>query len=208
MKTRLRIGRAVCKTEGEAAQHLMEILKRTHPDVPPAMATDARGSYREALVETWGKVPEYRGFGRPAGKKRAQEGWQYLQVQKVHSGSRLVEVRVHVVHGDPEQVRALLGEHTAYIERSHLTSRQMNGRVVRKTLSYSKKLECLRAACTLEDAAYNWTRTNRSLRVQSETPGRKWDQRTPAMAAGLADHRWSFQELLSYVAPPVVNNAD
>jgi hypothetical protein len=84
----------------------------------------------------------------------------------------------------------------------------MNGRVVRKTLSYSKKLECLRAACMLEDAAYNWTRANRGLRVQSETPGRKWDQRTPAMAAGLATHRWSFRELLSFVMSPKANNAD
>lgn len=208
MDSRLRIGRAVSKTEGEAALRLMEILKQTHPERPPALATDARGSYREALVETWGKVPEYRGFGRPAGKKQAQEGWQYLQVQKIHSGSRLLEVRVRVVYGDPEQVRALLGEHTAYIERSHLTSRQMNGRVVRKTLSFSKKLECLRLACTLEDAAYNWTRVHRSLRINSDKPGRKWDRRTPAMAAGLADHPWTFRELLSFVVPPRTTNAD
>ena len=31
------------------------------------------------------------------------------------------------------KVKALLGEHTAYIERTNLTSRQMNGRIVRKT---------------------------------------------------------------------------
>ena len=30
---------------------------------------------------------------------------------------------------------------------------------------------------------------------------RKWAERTPAMAAGLTDHRWSLQELLRYQVP-------
>lgn len=32
--------------------------------------------------------------------------------------------------------------------------------------------------------------------------GRKWLARTPAMAAGITDHRWSVAELLSYRIPP------
>ncbi len=28
--------------------------------------------------------------------------------------------------------------------------------------------------------------------------GRKWEQRTPAMAAGLTDHIWSIEELLEF----------
>ncbi len=50
-----------------------------------------------------------------------------------------------------EEVMSLLGERTAYVERTHLTSRQMNGRLVRKTLSYSKKVEMLKAASAWED---------------------------------------------------------
>ena len=30
----------------------------------------------------------------------------------------------------------------------------------------------------------------------------KWQQRTPAMAAGLADHVWSLREWLTYPAKP------
>ena len=78
----------------------MHILKVTHPDTPPPMATDAKGCYREALVETWGKVPERRGVGRPPTRKQPQPGWHYLQVQKIRSGSRLVEVRVEVIYGE------------------------------------------------------------------------------------------------------------
>ena len=37
-------------------------------------------------------------------------------------------------------------------------------------------------------------------------PKRKWKKRTPAMASGLTDHIWTIKELLTTVAPPVLNN--
>jgi hypothetical protein len=196
----------VTKTEEEGALELMRILKLTHPETPPAMATDAKGCYREALVETWGKVPEYSGWGRRPTRKQPQPGWHYLQVQKIRSGSRVEEVRVEVIYGDAEATLALLGGHTAYIERTNLTSRQMNARLVRKTLSFSRKPEKLRAACAWEDAVYNWTRTCASLR-QEESEGR-WHQRTPAMAAGLTDHCWDVKHLLSMVVRPNAINCN
>jgi hypothetical protein len=79
----MRVARAIGKDEREVARQLMEQLKtRGHPDAPPATATDGQGSYREAMVETWGQVPEYSGQGRPPTRKRPQPGWQYLQVVK------------------------------------------------------------------------------------------------------------------------------
>jgi len=81
--TRLRVGRAIAKTEEEVAQELMEQLKeRGHPDSPPPMATDGKGAYREAIVETWRQVPEPGGKGRPPEHKQPQPGWHYLQVIK------------------------------------------------------------------------------------------------------------------------------
>jgi hypothetical protein len=178
----------------------MHILKMTHPEKPPPMATDAKGCYREALVETWGKVPERGPRGRPPTQKQAQRDWQYVQVQKIRSGSRLREVRVEVIYGDPQATLALLGGHTAYIERTHLTSRQMNGRVVRKALSFSRAVCYLRAACRWEDAVYNWTRPCASLSRRGADGLRQ--KRTPAMAAGLTDRCWTVLQLLSMVVPP------
>jgi len=58
MDTRLRVGRSIGKNESEVAMALMAQLKeRGHPDAPPAIATDGKGSYREAMVEIWGQVP-------------------------------------------------------------------------------------------------------------------------------------------------------
>jgi hypothetical protein len=64
--TRLRVARALVKTEEEAAQQMMAKLKaRFCPEQPPSVATDGKGAYREALVATWGQVPAYSGKGRP-----------------------------------------------------------------------------------------------------------------------------------------------
>ena len=57
-----------------------------------------------------------------------------MQVIKHREGGHVIGVTIKVVYGDPEEVLAEVGGHTAYVERTHLTSRQMNGRLVRKTL--------------------------------------------------------------------------
>lgn len=209
MNTRLRVGRAIAKTEEEVAPILMKQVRRHAPEEgPPAIATDGKGAYREAMLETWGKVPEYSGRGRPPTAPKPEKDWYYLQIIKERHGSKLVSVKTKVIYGDPEKVKALLGEHTAYIERTNLTSRQMNGRLVRKTLSFSKDLHMLNAASALEDALYNFTRTVRTLRVELEKPTRqaRWRQRTPAMAAGLTDHIWTVEELLHLVLVPRTTN--
>ena len=174
------------------------------------MATDGKGSYREAMLETWGQVPAYGGRGRPPTHKQPGPDWHYLQVVKERSGRRLIAVHTQVVYGDPHEVRALLGEHTAYVERTHLTSRQMNGRLVRKSLSYSKQLRLLRAACSWEDWVSNLTRPLKTLRQEREVGyGQpRWQARTPALAAGLTDHIWTIKELLSTVVIPLPINTE
>ena len=127
---------------------------------------------------------------------------------KKRQGSRLVSVHIKVVYGDPDEVQALLGAHTAYVERTNLTSRHLNGRLVRKTLSFSKELRLLEAASCWEDALYNFTRPVKTLRLEREDPSTaaRWRQRTPAMAASLTDHLWTVKELLTTVLVPAPIN--
>ena len=158
------------------------------------------------MVESWGQVPEYSGRGRPPMRKQAQPDWHYLQVIKHRCRNRLRGVTIKVIYGDPEEVRELLGEHIAYVERTHLTSRQMNGRLVRKSLSFSKGREMLEASCAWEDWVYNLTRPVKTLRVEVRDGRRRWQPRSPAMAAGLTDHIWTVKELLmTVVAPEAIN---
>jgi hypothetical protein len=54
----------------------------------------------------------------------------------------------------------------------------------------------------LVGCAYNYCWVHDSLRgAAPEGAGRKWRERTPAMAAGLTDHIWTMREWLSHPIP-------
>lgn len=135
-------------------------------------------------------------------KKRPQSGWKYLQVVRQRKKGRVMRTRKRVIYGDKAEVLALLGFSTAYVERSHLTSRLLDSRLVRKTLGYSKLVEMHRAAAVWDDMVYNLVRPHKTLRLRVfDDPKRHWLPRTPAMAAGLTDHIWTFKELLTAIPP-------
>ena len=208
--TRLRVGRGIAKTETEASEEVFRALRenRGHPDEPPPTISDGWGGIREAeasvMVQVWGKVPEYKGRGRPPEKKRPLGGWKYLQVIKERDDAgRVTGTKKKAILGEEQRLLEVFEEHTA-VERTHLTMRQMNSRLVRKGLGFSKELPMHRAAAGWEDAVYNLTRTHRGLRIDltgplNGQPGRRWKKRTPAMAAGLTDQVWSTKKLLRTV---------
>jgi hypothetical protein len=208
MDTRLRVARGIAKTETEASHQVFETLKRRgHPDAPPPTISDGWGGIDDAMLEVYGQVPAYQGVGRPPTRKQPRPSWQYVQAVKQRENGRVVGVELHVVFGDPNETLALLGQSTSYIERTHLTMRLFNGRLVRKTLAFSKDVGMYRAAAAWEDLVYNLARPVKTLRVEIVgDPKRRWKQRSPAMASGLTDHIWTVKELLKTVVPPSLNN--
>jgi hypothetical protein len=171
---------------------------RSECDQPPGLVSDGWGGHREALVEVYGQVPPYQGRGRPPTKKRPQPDWEYLQVVKQREKGRVMGTETRIIYGD-EETPDTLGEHTAYVERTNLTTRHMNGRLVRKTLGFSKELTMLEAACIWEDVVYNFNHPVKSLRQEVNDGYRRWQPRSPAMAAEITDHVWSLEELLTRV---------
>ena len=151
-------------------------------------------------------MPEYKGRGRPPTKKRPKAQWQYLQMVKQREKGRVIGMKAKTIYGDQREVLLLLGASTSYVERTNLTSRHMNGRLVRKTLGYSKELAMLRASSIWEDALYNLGRALKTLRTENPRAGkRRWKRRSPAMAAGLTDHIWEIEELLTTLPLPSTN---
>ena len=82
--------------------------------------------------------------------------------------------------GNPDPARIS----TSHVERSHLTMRMSIRRLTRLTNGFSKKVENLRAAVALHFAHYNFARVHQTLKT------------TPALAAGVANRRWSVAELV------------
>jgi hypothetical protein len=147
----------------------------------------------------------------PHSGKVFPEGFLYAQIDKERVHGHLVAVDRLPVVGTMDQIQAIFDKdslceviNTSFIERDNLSVRQHNSRVVRKTLSYSKNWQMHQAAMDFEDALHNFVRTHSSLKVlQPVSKNRRiWQDRTPAMAAGLTDHIWTLRELLTYRPPP------
>ena len=121
--------------------------------------------------------PAQRGRGRPRRTPRRvlDATLLYAQVEKRREQGRVVEVRRRLIFGARDIITEVLGGqqiNTAYVERDHLTSRQSIGRLVRKTLSHSKKSYCLRRHLALEDAVFNFVRPHHALRIAVPHPRR------------------------------------
>jgi hypothetical protein len=203
-KTRLRVGRGIGQTETQAAIALWTQVKQrdAHRNSPPPVLSDGWGGHREALVAVYGQVPPYTGRGRSPTRKQAGENWHYTQMVKQRDATgNLIGIDLRVIYGDDTTLDRT-GTRTTCVERTHLTSRHMNGRLVRKTLGYSKRVAMLESACVWEDVVYNFTRSVKTLRYEINLKGQRWLRCSPAMAAGLTNHIWSIRELLTLVPVP------
>lgn len=83
---------------------------------------------------------------------------------------------------------------TSNVERHNLTMRISMRRFTRLTNAFSKKLENHMWALALFFMHYDFCRAHKTLS--------KPYPRTPAMAAGLTDHVWTVEEMLSLLADP------
>jgi IS1 family transposase len=98
--------------------------------------------------------------------------------------------RVRVDRGNPDPDRIS----TSYVERSNLTMRMGMRRFTRLTNGFSKKLDHHMAAIAIHFMHYNFARPHTTLSLRQEDgPAIK---RTPAMAAGIADHIWTAEEIV------------
>ncbi len=99
---------------------------------------------------------------------------------------------------------------TSFVERNNLTCRQGNGRLSRKVLSFSKDLTWMEKHLWLSLSYYHFVLPHASLAQPLPEPQptrgsgslKKTLFVTPAMMAGITDHVWTMEELLSYRVPP------
>lgn len=129
------------------------------------------------------------------------------QVIKSYSGRHLKDVCRRVVWGSAEEVQQQLKQtntgkqiNTSYIERLNATFRASLARLTRRGRALAHQEGTLEKGMYLVGCVYNLCTMHRSLRVRQEQ-GKKWQQRTPAMAAGWTDHVWSIEDLLSFRPP-------
>ena len=92
---------------------------------------------------------------------------------------------------------------TSYIERFNATLRASLAALARRSRCLVRQIETLEAGLYLFGCLYNFCTEHASLRlplyvIDGGPPRRRWVGCTPAMAAGLTDHRWTLKVLLTY----------
>jgi IS1 family transposase len=194
----------------ENCQELIEGVKqRTGGRTDVLITSDEHAPYVTAIQTVYGRPepqPKRPGPGRPPKPKVVlPPDLCYATVRKTRQQGRVVKVMRTLIFGTMALLEYLLDRstvsrtiNTAFVERYNGTDRGQNRRKTRKTYGFSKDWDIHNAATFFVGYSYNFCWTVRTLRVRE--PDGHWQPRTPAMAAGLADHVWTLEEWLTYPA--------
>jgi transposase-like protein len=176
---------------------------------PLLVAVDGLASYVTAFQRAFrSPLPRHGQVGRA--KLRDWTELVMVQVVKQRRNGRLTIDR-RIVQGTTAMVAGLVelsqgrgGINTAYIERLNATFRQRLASLARRTRALVRQPQTLHLGMYVIGCLYNLCTYHDSLRqpFYLARGGQRWLQRTPAIAAGLTDHRWSVQELFNFRVPP------
>jgi IS1 family transposase len=175
----------------------------------PAFFSDGFTCYLAALIAAFHVVTTFARTGKRGRPRKPRcdphPDLVYGQLVKQKKHGKLLTLSTRVVLGAERLTHLGLTISTALVERVNLTLRQALAPLARKTYSFCKDRERMRQRVVFFHAFYNVARPHMSLRRQLPMRERKrqgairprWRERTPAMAAGLTDHVWTFRELLT-----------
>jgi IS1 family transposase len=138
------------------------------------LTTDGHRVYADAVDGAFGCDVDYAMLVKLYGTDPTETEARY-------SPATCIGCRTAILSGRPDPRHIS----TSFIERQNLTMRMSMRRFTRLTNGFSKKVENHGHAVALYFMHYNFCRVHKTLRV------------TPAMEAGLADHVWTIEELVS-----------
>jgi hypothetical protein len=197
------------RTDEKVHQLVQDFHKRTGGRLMNLLSSDEYAAYKTAIFEAYAVQQEQPRTGRPGRPQKPKQvlpqGLSYATVHKERQNGRVVKVTTRVVFGTLAAVLAALAVslvskvvNIAFIERHNGSDRNRNRRKVRKTCCFSKDWAVHEAMTYFTMYSYNFCWPVRTLRVK--VGENQYQQRTPAMAAGLTDHIWTIQEWATYPA--------
>ena len=202
-----------------AAHRLIHSLREIlAPGCIPLFTSDGLNLYFYALTAHFGQWLTLCCRGRIVRRWQVAVGLIYGQVKKSYRRRKLVRV-THVMRlGTAEDLTLALQAmgfsgrlNTAFIERVNLTTRHGIAALARRTWATAQLTPHLLAHLEWWRAYYHFVRPHEALRVRLVQPrerggnhiAQRYRQRTPAMAAGRTNRRWTTREVLSCPLPKV-----
>ncbi len=208
-KSKLVLALVLGQRDEALARELMEDAHKRLSNLHDlVLMTDGFESYKSLFPEIFGVPyrPSRKGSkGRfPKLRYRIPRTLAHVQVVKQRQGSRVIAVETRLAHGSWKRVQQELDQlgyakpNLSAVERQNGTSRRMNAYLVRKSLAFARQEPSRSALGWWGTTVQNWCREQRGLRLLLPEPqGRKqYQQRTPAMAAGLTDRIWTVADVL------------
>jgi IS1 family transposase len=197
------------RTAANVQALVQDFRQRTQGRIPNLITTDEYPAYETAILEAYGEtvIPERTGKpGRPKAPYQVPPAdLNYATVHKTREKGRVVKIDFRVIFGTLATVMAALAQslvsraiNTAFVERNNGTDRNRNARKVRKSYCFSKDWDVHQAVTYFTMYSYNFCWPVRTLRQRG--PEGQWQQRTPALVAGLTDHIWTLAEWLAFPA--------
>ncbi len=200
VSTRLWLGGTVSRQRDAALiLRLADLLWRCALVAPCCWSRMASPATRRPLGRVF-RTPQHT--GQRGAPRRVP--WPHLTVVQVIKDRRgAVGMVSRLVTGTGARVQAALRAtpgcavaNTAYIERLNGTFRARLACLARRTRSLARQEQTLAHGMYLVGTIYNFCTFHQSLTTRDHQP------RTPAMAAGITNHRWTVHELLQYRVPP------
>lgn len=165
----------------DAYVFLSDLKSRLH-DTRIQLTTDGLRNYLTVVDGLWADNIDFAMLHKIYGQVPSSP-------ERAYSPPTCTGIDVRVIAGNPDMSRVS----TSYVERQNLTIRMGMRRFTRLTNGFSKKVEFHAHAVSLNFLYYNFARNHQSLRIKNEDG--TYTQRTPAMAAGISDHKWSVWEI-------------
>jgi hypothetical protein len=187
-----------------------DVKERTEGRALRLMTSDDYPAYETAIEHVYGAevttTPSGGASRRMVPAKAVPPGLTYATVEKRRRRGRVVEILVHLIFGTMAALARALRlsrvsrrVNVSFLERYHATDRHKNARKVRKTYTFSTDWRVHESMTYFTMYSYNFCWPVRTLACRDED-GRV-RKRSPAMAAGLADHVWTMRE---WITMPVV----
>jgi IS1 family transposase len=160
---------------------------------PVSWCSDGWRAYPKAITHAYRQAVRTGRRGRPP--LHVPEGVSLTQTIKHRDEhGRLLSVENRATIGATEVEQPV----PVHIERLNGVLRDRLACLTRKTHAFAKSTSTWDALFGLALFEHNWLRAHPALSQPSSTvPGRYYQRRTPAMAIGLSDHRWSWPEFLT-----------
>lgn len=168
---------------------MLKTRQRTHAQAGVHWISDGKRAYPKAISRIYRDPLRTGRRGRPPLVPTPGVGLTQA-VKKRHRG-RVVGVQVRTVLGE-EEVDCPYPVHE---ERLNGVLRDRLNALTRKTHGFAKQVstwDALVVVCLFE---HNWIRPHAALRERVEG---RYRQRTPAVAVGLTNHVWSWEEFLTF----------